>query len=71
MPSGILGDAVLKEIHDIIAKHSNKLTHDELKEIADSLIPDLNDLISKQVKIHLIELAQYAIEKFGGNVKDA
>jgi len=75
MSSGILGEAIIKEIQDIIERELtnkleeyNKLTHEELKEIASSLVPDLDELVSKQVKKHFILLAQYALEKFGGNL---
>ena len=74
MTSGILGDALTKEVLELIESkldEHEKLTHDELKEIAASLVPDLNDLVSKQVKKHFIILAQYALETFGGNLEDA
>lgn len=74
MASGILGEIVKDEIEQLIEDklgEHDKLSKEELKEIASSLIPDINEIISKQVKKHFITLAQYALETFGGNLEDA
>ena len=75
MSSGIIGEAVREEVKEIVEEvleskfeEFNKLSQAELKEIVDSLIPDINDLISNQVNKHFIEIAQYALEKFKGEL---
>jgi len=67
---GILGEQVRKEIEAIIDEKindkENKLTKDELNEIVSSLIPSLDELVAKQVKHHMVLIAQYVIEQHGG-----
>lgn len=36
----------------------------EIKEIVDKLLPDIDNLVSKKVKQHLVELAKFIIKKF-------
>jgi DNA primase large subunit len=36
----------------------------EVKEIVDKLLPDIDTLVSKKVKQHLVELAKFIIKKF-------
>ena len=75
MGSGIIGDAVKEEIERLIEEklneHNDRLTKDDINDIVTSLIPDMDKLVSKQVKKHFILLAQYALETFGGNLEDA
>lgn len=64
----LLSESVEREItqlvENIIRNSSTQLTEDEIKEIIQKLIPDLDQLISKKVKQHLVELAKFIINQF-------
>jgi len=68
MSSGIIGDAVKEEIimliEEKLQEHVVRITQEEVREIVSALIPDINELVSNEVKKHFKILAQYALEKF-------
>ena len=51
-------------IKDTIEETYPKLEAKEIKEIVDKLLPDIDNLVSKKVKQHLVELAKFIIKKF-------
>ena len=64
----IISEAFEEEIKNIVQSivedFNKEITEKDVKKIVKKLIPDINILISKQVKRHFVELAQYVIDNF-------
>lgn len=55
---------IRKIVHEALDASEYKISKDEITEIIQDLLPDLNELISKNVKKHFIELANHILETF-------
>lgn len=53
-----------KMVKDIIKKEQVKLTREETKQIINELLPDLDEIVAKKVKQHLVILADAITQKF-------
>ena len=58
-------EAVIFEIVDKAIKETQtKLSKDEVSDIVKALLPDLDELISKKIKKHFLEIGEYIVQKF-------
>ena len=61
-----------KEIIRIVEKALNErlvdLAIEDIKLIAREVLPDLDELISKKIKQHMVELGQFMVEKYGDDM---
>lgn len=57
-----------KELRENIEKIINlvqvNITRQEVKEIVEAILPDIDRLVANKVKYHLIELAEFTVNKF-------
>jgi len=64
----ILSEEVEQEIIELVKKMieetQNEVTKDEIKEVINSILPDIDELISVKVKQHFIEIAEFIKNKF-------
>ena len=54
---------IINIVEEAIKKNERKITEDEIKEIIQHILPELDQLIAKQVKKHLSEILK-ALQKF-------
>ncbi|MGD2071992.1 MAG: hypothetical protein PVG65_00675 [Candidatus Thorarchaeota archaeon] len=55
---------IKKIVIDTIEEHETKLTEDEVKKIIKAIMPDLNVVVAKIVKKHIVEFGKF-LTKFG------
>lgn len=64
----ILSEEVEQEIIELVKKMiketQNEVTKDEIREIINSILPDIDKIISVKVKQHLVEIAEFIKNKF-------
>lgn len=64
----ILSKEIEQEITELVKiineETQNKVTKDEIKEVINSILPDIDELISVKVKQHFIEIAEFIKNKF-------
>lgn len=68
MKKKIISEAFETEITELvqsIVKDCNKeIDKKDIKSIMKQLLPDIDEVISKQVKRHLVEIAEYILDNF-------
>jgi len=51
-------------VKDIIKEQDRRLTKEEIKEIANEILPNLDRMIAEKVKNHFVALAYAILKKF-------
>ena len=51
-------------INDIVKSTELQIEKDDIKEIAQKILPDLDELVSKKVKQHFNEIGKFLVKKF-------
>ncbi len=71
MKGKILSEAVEKEIQEnvekVIRSVQTELNKQEIEEIIETILPDIDKIISNKIKQHFIEIAEFIINKFKNN----
>jgi len=62
--SSILGEEIKKIVEDAVKETHVELTADDVKLIANEIMPDLDLIIAKKVKQHLAEIGQFMVNTF-------
>lgn len=53
-----------KLVIEVLEKYKSKIEKEDVKEIIKEIIPSLDNLISKQIKNHLVFISKVIIDKF-------
>jgi len=68
MKKKMISEAFEQEISElvqsIVKDFNNEIDQKNIKKIIKQLLPDIDEVISKQVKRHFVELAEYVIDNF-------
>lgn len=68
MKKKMISEAFEQEISElvqsIVKDFNNEIDQKNIKKIIKQLLPDIDEVISKQVKRHFVELAKYVIDNF-------
>lgn len=51
-------------IQKIVEKHESVIKKEDAKQIVQEIIPNLDELISKRIKTHFVEIAQFVLKQY-------
>lgn len=63
-PSTSLDYIIKKKIEGAIKNSQLELSKKDIQQLASEILPDINLLISKEVKKHFVEIGQFIIDKY-------
>lgn len=53
-----------EEAEKVFKEANHELTQNEITEIMKEVLPDLDEVISKKIKQHFVEIAEFIVSKF-------